>query len=323
MSTNPYPSSSSQSEPAKPRTRLAGLNTDPAFQAISAPELRHRILISHAAERVRQLSQRYIGLPVGRVALGTWLRNGPGAARVERFGLPYHVVLEAVKPRALMLEVDPRQLIQMSELPPRGSSERPSALSFIWDGDWDLHRNDLRGAFWLEYMRDLDENRGHLERTLEFKKHMAAIEAGKPTREHRSGMFLNTPERIIQYLKVYLAFLDEMGSHGYQADRPSSGIGVLVSRDGRLLKTRKGMHRTAMAQWVGLPRIPVEVRHVHRDWWNKVTAGCTGREALDRMVHALKDCTPETRPGPMDALPPFVMPDHFWPAPKHAAHRPD
>src|SRR5690606_37416131 len=197
-------------------------------------------------------SQDHIGLPIARAALGLWARGYHGAAQAERFGLPYHGERDAVGAHALTLEIDPRQLVQMADLPPSGSKERPSSFPLIWDGDWDLRRNDLRGAFWLDYMRDLDHNRDHLERTKEFSKHLTALQAGRPTRQHREGVFLNSPERIIQYLEVYLGFLDTMAREGYQKDRPNTGIGVLVTRDGRLLKTRQGMHRTAMAQWVGL-----------------------------------------------------------------------
>ena len=301
---------------------LAGLNADPAFQAIIAPELRNRILLSHTVERIRQFSQRHIGLPIGRAALKLWLHRMPGAARVERFGLPYHVLHEDLGPQALTLHVDPRQLVQLAELPPRKSKEHPSSLAFIWDGDWDLCRTDLRGAFWLDYMRDLDRNRGQLEKTKEYRKHLAAIQAGKPQRRHREGVVLDTPERVLAYLEVYLGFLDAMATEGYQNGRPNTGIGVLVTREGRLLKTRLGMHRTAMAQWVGLPSIPVEVRHVHRAWWDQVTAGTTGQEALSRMVEALTHCTPEMNPGPLDPTPPFIMPDDFWPPPKHPAGPP-
>ena len=313
--------------PASPSTdhapRLAGLNADPAFHAIAAPELQHRVRLSHAVEQIKMFSQRHIGLPLGAIALAIWRHRYPGADRVERFGLPCHTIRDTLGTSALTVEVDPRQLVQVAELPRRSSKEHPSTLAFIWDGDWDLRRTDLRGAFWIDYMRDLDQNRDHLERTYMFQKHMAALQAGKPKRLHREGVLLNTPERIIEYLKVYLGFLDTMATEGYQNDRPNTGIGVLVTREGRLLKTRQGMHRTAMAQWVGLPRIPVEVRHIHRTWWNKVTAGTTGQEALDRMVQALSECTPEMHPGPADPEPPFIMPDDFWPAPKKTVHRPD
>lgn len=52
-----------------------------------------------------------------------------------------------------------------------------------------------------------------------------------------------------------------------------------------------------MAQRVGLDSVPVMVKAVHREWWQEVTAGTTGRAALQRVTEALTTCKPETAPG--------------------------
>lgn len=75
---------------------------------------------------------------------------------------------------------------------------------------------------------------------------------------------------------------------------------MAVSREGRLIKLNRGLHRLAMAQYLGLPTIPVKVKAVHRDWWQGVTRGVRGAEALARVAAALPRCAPETAPGALD-----------------------
>jgi hypothetical protein len=48
---------------------------------------------------------------------------------------------------------------------------------------------------------------------------------------------------------------------------------VALDRQGKLIKINKGLHRLAMAQVVGLKKLPVRVRAVHRLWWNKEVSG--------------------------------------------------
>lgn len=94
--------------------------------------------------------------------------------------------------------------------------------------------------------------------------------------------------------------VDDMAEHGFNAGRGKDPLGVAISREGKILKVNKGLHRLAMAQHLGLPSVPVQVCHIHRDWWNKITAGTTGEEALLKMQKALSSCTPEESSGPLD-----------------------
>ena len=98
--------------------------------------------------------------------------------------------------------------------------------------------------------------------------------------------------------------------------RGKDALGVVISREGRILKINRGLHRLAMAQRLGLPKVPVQVRHVHRYWWDHVTAGATGELALHRMQQALRRCVPETQAGPLDQDPDTLLTEAFWPAPR-------
>lgn len=310
--------SSSQHNRKKHAKKPLGSHTDPAFARIAAPEIRNRVRLAQIVHRVRAFNQTWLGLPLGNVLLHIWLRGWPGARLIEKKGLPRHNISLLMGQESLILHVNPRELVQFAETAPTRDIKRPPSMSFIWDGDWDLRRSDLRIDYWIAHMRDLDQNRDHLERTQKFQSLMADMKAGKPFRSHQEGVYLNSPERILEYLNVYLGFLDNMAEHGYDTSRAKDGLGVVISREGRILKINRGLHRLAMAQWLGLPTIPVQVRHVHRHWWDRITHGTTGKAALQRIHTALQECRPEHESGPLTKHPPADIPDDFWPTPRYS-----
>lgn len=296
---------------------VLGPQADPAFARIAAPEIRNRVRLAHIAHRIRTFIQNYVGLPLGKLLLHIWLHDWPGARLIEKKGLPRHNIISLIGQESLVVHINPRDLVQFAETSPTPDIKRPPSVSFIWDGDWDLRRSDLRIDYWIAHMRDLDENRNHLERTQKYQALMDDLKAGKPFRSHQEGIYLDTPERILDYLSVYLGFLDNMAEHGYDTRRAKDGLGVVISREGRILKINRGLHRLAMAQWLGLPAIPVHVQHVHRQWWERVTHGTTGKAALQRITAALQECKPEAESGPLTEHPPADIPDDFWPTPRY------
>lgn len=307
MSLTPTP------QPRPHAKGITGPRADPAFQALAAPEVRWRARLAHVVHHLRRPAQALIGQPLGRLLLNAWLRDGPGADWMERRGLPRHPLEALLGQEALTLSVNPRELVQFAEHDPERREKRPSSLAFIWDGNWDLRRSDLRQDYWLAHMRDLDENRAHLERTQKYRELMARAAAGRPYHSHQEGIYLDRPERILAFLQLYLDFMDNMARHGYDASRAKDGLGVVISREGRILKINRGLHRLGMAQWLGLARIPVQVHHVHRLWWERICAGERGHAALTRVRTALQDCVPEQAHGPLSPGAPFVPPADFWP----------
>lgn len=293
---------------------LLGPGADPAFSALAAPEIRQRVRLAHWVASSRDRTQQYLGFPIGRMMLQRWMHSKAGSRRIEAFGLPRHIVHETLGRKALTLQVDPRALVRMAINAPRTVEKRPSSLAFIWEGSWDLRREDMRLGSRYRLISDLDDNRHQLEQTVRFKKLMKRIEEGRPWESYQQGVFLDTPEKILAYQRIYLGFMDEMQRHGFDPARGKDTLGVVVSREGRLLKINRGLHRLAMAQRLGLPSVPVEVRHVHRYWWEEVTRGTTGEMALHRLRMALAKCVPETEPGPLDEFPDRGLDDSFWPA---------
>src|SRR3546814_20922890 len=96
--------------------------------------------------------------------LGLWMKGKPGALRMGRAGLPRHNIESFLGARPLTLHVDPRSLIRNVDFMPRKDERRPSSMAFIWDGQWDLRRTDLRVGTRYRFISDIDENRHQLDR---------------------------------------------------------------------------------------------------------------------------------------------------------------
>jgi len=301
---------------------LLGPEGEAEFADLTAEEIQWRVRLAYMQHSLRDRMQQYVGLPVDRLLFQRWLEQRAGSRYIEAQGLPRRSLEAALGDEALTLHVDPRKLIRIAVRISTDGEKRPSSMFFIWDGNWDQRREDLRVGTRYRLISDLDENRHDLTRTERYQELLSALESGQPWCSHQEGILLDTPEKILRYLEVYVGFLDSMATEGYRPERTRDEIGVAISRQGRILKINRSLHRLAMAQRVGLPSIPVRVRCVHREWWNKVVDGAWGETALARVRAALKDCVPEERPGPLDLDAAPLLPEDFWPPARGAAAQP-
>ncbi|WP_458526512.1 hypothetical protein [Onishia taeanensis] len=272
---------------------------DPAFAPLYDERMRWPIRRAWLQVSIRDSFQAAVGLPVEKQLLRLWMYNFPCAGCLENWGLPRRAVEHRLQDD-LVLHVDPRQLIRITDWRGHPRRLRPSSSAFIWDGEWDLKRGDLRFGSRYRFISDLDDHRDDLRKTERFQELKARLDAGQPWSSHQQGILLDSEHRILTYLRVYLSFHDDMAARGFDASRGKDQLGVAVSREGKLIKINRGLHRLAMAQRIGLPFVPVTVKAVHREWWERVTQGVTGQEALKCVKAALKQCSPETEAGPLD-----------------------
>ena len=300
---NRYTTSAGQSSHKK---GIAGPQADKDFKAIAAPEIRRRVLLAHLVYGIKQISRHLIGKPIARVTLWLWRQQGPGARFIERLGLPRTGIEQAYGKKALILHINPRDLKQFA-MHPRGVKRKPSSEAFIWDGDWDLCRVELQNDYALKFIRDLATHRDDLSKTKKYQELIELAEAGTPFRSHQEGLYLNSRERILQYLSVYLGFLDQMDAQGYQAKRAKDYPGVAITREGRIVKVRRGAHRLAMAQWLGIKSLPVQVHYIHRQWWNRQRKHLDNATALRTVLAKLPHLSFETELG---ELSPSPAPEH-------------
>lgn len=287
---------------------------DTAFRSLVDPRMKWGMRRAHWQAGLKDGFQRGIGVPLEKWLYRRWSRDRACAARIESWGLPRRVIEQHLG-QTLILQVDPRQLIWDFNAKGVGG-KKPSSSAFIWEGDWDRSRGDLRRGSRYRFISDLDEHRDDLTQTERFRQYRSRLESGHPWSSYRQGILLDSEEKILAYLRTYLGFLDDMARCGFNAELGKDELGVAVTREGRLLKINRGLHRLAMAQRLGLPSIPVRVRAVHRQWWEQVVQGERGEGALARLREALPHCTPESRSGDLDPV--ADLGPIEWPAPRYA-----
>ena len=258
------------------------------------PSLRRKMLTSGFAYRTKMAFQRTLGRPFEDHLFRRWQARRDRYLALETQGLPRRSVETTLGAR-LDLMVDPRRLLRAFSYPagfPDRLQRRKASNLFLWDGDWDLPLHYLADSDRLRFLQDLWHHRLAPEQSASFQRLLTQAERGTPLRSHHRGMLLDTPERILEYLRLYLHYMEDMACFGFDAEAGKDRLGVAVDRHGQLIKLNKGLHRLAMAQVLGLPSVTVRVRSVHRQWWDALTEGAGGDEALERLAQALPDLTP-------------------------------
>lgn len=274
------------------RTGLPGPEADEAMVPLAAPEIRLRTRVAYIQHAVRGRFQKHVGFPAELTALRLWLRGGKASTQIEGLGLPRRALEDHLGTDTLTLQVDPRELTHLVTDRPRRTGALPVSSAFLWDGDWDQNRRDTRSTVQYRFIQDLQANRHDLTRSERYQTLMTQMLEGRPWKSWQEGLYLNSPERILAYLKAYLGYLDSMAEDGFDPTKGKDPLPVAITREGEVVKMKRGLHRLAMAQTLGLPSIPVRVAHVHRHWWDSVTDGATGTAALERLAQALPNCRP-------------------------------
>ncbi|MHB0774449.1 hypothetical protein [Halomonas sp. WWR20] len=262
--------------------------------ALYDPRLRWSMLRTRWAYAARESFTARLVRPVEDRLFERWLKQGPPGRQVEAMGLPYRSVSAYLGP-VLELHVNPcglKRSLSMKASFPNGRDRSRAASAFIWKGDWDLTRYDFREGSRYVFIQDIWQHREDLARSASYRQLLQRLEADKPFRSHQKGILLNTPDKILEYLQVYIGYMEDMAGQGFDKGLGKDPLGVVIDRHGEILKVNRGLHRLAMAQVLGLDEIVVRVRAVHELWWQQVTRGAHGERALKRVAQALPDCRP-------------------------------
>jgi hypothetical protein len=156
----------------------------------------------------------------------------------------------------------------------------------------------LDAANWSGAVAPLSDSPIHIEtielvaadldfsRTRSYRELLARARAGRPLT--RNGVTLSTVDAIEAYFHYCADLIASVREHGvkprnemhcvgmplfkHRKARPPGlneverDIGVAINGNGQLIRHLGGKHRTAIAQTLRLPRVPVEVRLVHVRW---------------------------------------------------------
>lgn len=173
---------------------------------------------------------------------------------------------------------------------------------FVDPGDWS---EVIRPVHQLAEHRDMIELVSYGARYPDmpvFRELSDRIGTGRPAR--RYGQLLNTEEKLHRYFRYFLQLVESIRENGFQeqgrlsAAGPAKGtdargkkfagrqrnIGVAIAADGEVLRFLGGRHRTAIAQALLLPAVPVEIRLVQDDWLAKQVE-VAGKAPVEALLH--------------------------------------
>jgi hypothetical protein len=125
-----------------------------------------------------------------------------------------------------------------------------------------------------------------LQETAAYRQLLSVAALGRP--QIHNGVRLSTPELIRNYFKHYRDLKLSIEKHGFlqrrqvsreissafahnmvrssKAELQEREVSIAISADGEPIRIVGGHHRTAIAQRIGLTRMPVQVRLVHAKW---------------------------------------------------------
>ncbi|MBL8709262.1 MAG: hypothetical protein JNL25_08720 [Rhodospirillaceae bacterium] len=161
---------------------------------------------------------------------------------------------------AVNLTVPPAQLVAKL---PRSAVDREPAR-FVFAGDWAAAAQTRPHEQAVQSMRDLLDHGADIENSEVHRRLSAQLAAGRPWA--KAGTLFDSAEKIRAYCEDCIATGRSIERLGYRSDLPNDAIEVIVTADGSLVHLRRGNHRVAFARLFAVPLVPVEVRHVHRDF---------------------------------------------------------
>jgi hypothetical protein len=188
---------------------------------------------------------------------------------------------------ALHLDVDPLKLehrISDWVLGPRGPHW--TGIAFLDSADWSGAISPLAKSPVHREMLEIVTSGGDPRNTRAYRTLMKAITLGRPSR--RNNVTLASVDAVEAYLRYCRDLIKSTRKRGvvrhsesgpfhrlrmkHRDARPvvhdstERDIGVAITEAGELIRHLGGKHRTAIAQALKLPTIPVEVRMVHTSW---------------------------------------------------------
>ena len=284
-----------------------GTGTTPAFRYKPEYSRENPMMRVGVVERLRALATAPI-LGSKRVfphrfdrAFSELLANSATATVVPEHAIWYYGP-------ALHLDIDPQRLqhrISDWVLGPDGV--RWTGASFLDSADWSAAITPLMQSPIHREMLEIVAAGGNPRDTKAYRTLMRAIQLGRPSR--RNNVTLASVDAVEAYIRYCRDLIKSMRKRGvvrhsqsgsfhrlrlkHRDARPvvhdstERDIGVAITENGELIRHLGGKHRTAIAQALKLPTIPVEVRMVHTTWLARQVKG-TGLPAHLALVEGIR-----------------------------------
>jgi len=179
-------------------------------------------------------------------------------------------------------------------------------VPFIWSGAWNLDQVDADSQ--VQYIWDLMGARGDPERSASFRRNIEAVERGAIKRV--GFILLATEDDLRWHFACYHRIAVSIATHGFSGAGGSDAVTpsgrhiepkrgnprISIDADGQPHWSGDGRHRVAIAQWLGLPSIPITVRSVDGGWLRSQSKS-HDKSPLATITDRLAELRPSEGPG--------------------------
>jgi hypothetical protein len=153
-------------------------------------------------------------------------------------------------------------------------------------GDWDLQTSRFSDHPTFTEMSDLHQHAMHWKESQLYAR--ATQELAQTGRFQYKKMALRSAQELDHFFEHYLVgMITSMQQNGYDKTRASDHPGVMIGRNGELIKSPKGRHRWAVASVLNLGGVTAEIDCIHPLWLDRVGGGYSG-EPLQRLKLAIE-----------------------------------
>ncbi len=156
---------------------------------------------------------------------------------------------------------------------------------FSPEGDWDLKTSCIKELHTYQMLENLWQHRDDFHQSIWYQQALQRFEA-KCSYKHKREKVHSKEQLDLLFEQYLLALLKSMKTDGYNSTLSKENPRIVIGRDGKLLKSRKGRHRFSAAHIVGAQSIVVEIDNIHPKWLQKIDGGFFG-EKLKNTQNAL------------------------------------
>lgn len=123
-------------------------------------------------------------------------------------------------------------------------------------------------------MVDLKSVNMDYKKSKTYENMIKRMESNRPIK--RQQKLLNSFEAIDAYFDRFLNLYYSIKENGlknhdeFQNDKENMAIGIAVYKDGTIIKLAGAQHRTSIAKILGLKKMPVQIRQIHKEYLDRI-----------------------------------------------------
>jgi hypothetical protein len=148
---------------------------------------------------------------------------------------------------------------------------------FLATGDWINITDKIEDMHVFRETNELEKYKWEYKKTKVYTNLINRMQNKNPAKKQH--ILLDSVEKIDAYFERFKNLHDSMVENGFMAindfklnsiSNQERNIGIAIDKDGSMIKLPGGQHRFSIALTLGIPKISVEIRMIHKEYLQKV-----------------------------------------------------